>query len=134
MKIPVARALTLGLSVALAVGTAVYAQHAYTPADLEEGGRLFRANCSNCHGADGNGQLGAPLTTGKFKRASNEDEAARLVRAGIASVGMPAFNNISELQAGAILSFLRTSAATVATPDAPVTLGDAARGKAIFEG
>jgi mono/diheme cytochrome c family protein len=47
---------------------------------------------------------------------------------------MPAFNNISELQAGAILSFLRTSAATVATPDAPVTLGDATRGRAIFEG
>ena len=34
---------------------ALFAQHGYTAADVESGGRLYRTNCSSCHGVDGTG-------------------------------------------------------------------------------
>ena len=29
--------------------------HGYTPADIENGGLLYQANCTACHGPDGDG-------------------------------------------------------------------------------
>ena len=37
------------------------AQHSYTPADIAEGGRLFRANCVLCHGPEGDQVPGIDL-------------------------------------------------------------------------
>ena len=37
----------------LVVAGSLWAQHSYTPADVEEGGKLFRADCVGCHGATG---------------------------------------------------------------------------------
>ena len=43
------------------------AQHDYTPADVEDGGRLFRANCANCHGPDGDAIPLIDLGRGRFR-------------------------------------------------------------------
>ena len=41
------------LSLLLALPAVLLAQHAFTPADIEEGGWLFRTNCVLCHGPEG---------------------------------------------------------------------------------
>ncbi len=46
--------------------TVVYAQHE-TASDIEDGGRVFRQSCANCHGPDGNEIPGIDLGRGVFK-------------------------------------------------------------------
>ncbi len=117
-------------AVALTAG-ALLAQHGYTPADIEEGQRLYGANCAQCHGPDGDALPGADLAHGKFRRASSDDELIQIVQKGIPGGAMPP-NAINDLQAGAIVAYLR-SVASKAAPGASIS-GDAPRGKAIFEG
>jgi len=111
-------------------GGALLAQHAYTPGDVEEGGKLFRANCVLCHGPEGDLVPGVDLGHGKFRRASTEDGLIRIIQNGIPGTAMPP-NNIQDFQAEIILAYLRT----VASAGHGVSgNGDAARGKALFEG
>src|SRR5262245_31000655 len=61
-------ALTLA---ALMLAAPVRAQgHGYTPADIENGGLLYQANCTACHGPDGDGVPGINLGSGKFRRGT----------------------------------------------------------------
>lgn len=115
--------------VSLAAGT-VSAQHEYPATDVENGGRLFLASCAGCHGPDGDGVAGVDLGRGQFRRASSDEDLIRIIRTGIPNTGMPP-NNISEVNAGNIVAYLRTIAAETRSTSAP---GDARRGQAIFEG
>ncbi len=60
--------MRLSLLLLLAAG-ALFAQHTYTAADIEDGGRIYRANCTKCHGPDGNALPNADLSRGTFRRA-----------------------------------------------------------------
>jgi putative heme-binding domain-containing protein len=115
--------------VVLSTGTLV-AQHSYTPADIEEGGRLFRTNCSGCHGQNGDLVPGVALMNGQFRRASTDDQLVEIIRTGIAGTPMPA-GNYTEFQAGTIVAYLRLAAAG---SGGALASGDAARGQAVFEG
>jgi mono/diheme cytochrome c family protein len=44
------------------------AQHTYTPADIQEGGRLFRVNCVLCHGPEGDQVAGIDLGHARFRQ------------------------------------------------------------------
>ena len=127
-------ALTKGsgrsLVLVLCLGIPLAAQHSFTPADVEDGGKLFRDNCVACHGPEGNLVDGVDLGHGKFRRGSTEDEVIRIMQDGIPGTAMPP-NKLTDFQAGTILAYLR-EAATSGRTAAPN--GDAARGKAIFEG
>jgi putative heme-binding domain-containing protein len=105
-------------------------QHEYPATDVENGGRLFLASCAACHGPDGDGVAGVDLGRGQFRRASTDEDLVRIIRTGIPNTGMPP-NNISEVNAGNIVAYLRTIAAETRSTSAP---GDAVRGQAIFEG
>jgi hypothetical protein len=106
---------------AIACGT-LFGQHSFTVIDVEDGGRLYRANCTICHGAEGNGVSGIDLAHNKFRRAKDDDDIAAIIRTGIASTAM-APNNFSDFQALTIVAYLRSiAAATDAT-----TSGHAAR-------
>src|SRR5215469_6327261 len=105
------------------------AQHTYTPNDVEDGGRLYRGSCVGCHGPDGNLVPGIDLAHGKLRHASNDDQMAAIIRTGIAGTAMPP-NNFTEFQAGTIIAYLHS----IANAGGGATAGDAARGKAIFEG
>jgi mono/diheme cytochrome c family protein len=132
------------LAAILVVGATVLSQHSYTPAEIEEGGRLFRTNCVICHGVNGNTIARAALGSGTFQRAKTDEDAARLIRTGIADAGMPPFEgSLTEPQAGMIAAYLRslasatvgaTSPAPGVTTDIAVLIGDAVRGKSVFEG
>jgi len=120
--------------VALVVGCAAIAlsaQHSYSPADIEDGGRLYQATCARCHGPDGDGISGVNLGRGQFRRVTTDDDIARTIISGIAGTGMPP-NNFSAQEAGTIVAYLRSMATAASQPSGPQ--GDAARGQAIFEG
>ena len=105
------------------------AQHSYSPADIEDGGKLFRANCIACHGSQGNLVEGVDLGHGKFRRAATEEGVIRIIQDGIPGTAMPP-HNFSDFQAGTILAYLRE----YANEGRSKITGDATRGKAIFEG
>jgi putative heme-binding domain-containing protein len=107
------------------------AQHAYTPADIEAGGRLYQSTCVGCHGPDGDLVAGVGLASGQFRRASSDDELVRIVIGGISGTPMPP-SKFSEAEAGTIVAYLR-SMATSGSADT-TTVGDAARGRTIVEG
>jgi len=123
----------IGACSLILIAGALYAQHSYTPADVEDGGRLFRGNCVGCHGADGNLVPGVDLAHGKFRRASTDDDLTKIIRAGIPGTPMPP-GNYTEFQASTIVAYLRSLAATGQGSGGTGIAGDAARGKVLFTG
>jgi putative heme-binding domain-containing protein len=106
------------------------AQHNYTPADIENGGRLFRADCIACHGADGDMVEGVDLGHARFRRATSDDALITIIQKGIAGTAMPP-HNFSDFEAGSILAYLRDMATTGRSTSGK---GDPAHGKILFEG
>jgi cytochrome c oxidase cbb3-type subunit III len=109
---------------------ALLAQHEYAATDIENGGRTYTNNCVYCHGPEGDQIPGINLLQGKFRRTLSDDDIARIIREGIPGTGMPA-QNMNEGNARTIVAYLRSAAAV---PANTIAGGDAARGKAIFEG
>jgi len=120
----------LSLSCFLVIPAVLPAQHTYTPADIQEGGRLFRVNCVLCHGPEGDQVPGIDLGHGRFRQTYSESALIKIIQNGIAGTGMPP-NNLQDFQAEIVVAYLRS----LATSGRTVTgNGDAARGKALFEG
>ena len=83
--------------------------HGYTPADIENGGLLYQANCTACHGPDGDGVPSINLGSGKFRRGTTDDEIVKIILGGIPGTAMPP-SSFSEGQAGTIVAYLRSLA------------------------
>jgi mono/diheme cytochrome c family protein len=105
------------------------AQHE-TASDIEDGGRVFRQSCANCHGPDGNEIPGIDLGRGVFKTAKTDEDLVRIIQKGVPGTPMPA-TNMSDEQAKRVVAYLRSTAATKTSATA---VGDAARGKGLFDG
>jgi putative heme-binding domain-containing protein len=102
----------------------------YAPADIQHGARLYAAQCAVCHGATGDTVAGVDLGNGRFKRAQTDGDLLGIIVAGVPGTAMPPFSfNPPELTA--ILAYLRNMRDVDVTR---VPVGDAARGKALFEG
>jgi putative heme-binding domain-containing protein len=112
----------------LAAAAVVAGQHNFTPAEVENGGRLYQSTCAGCHGINGEQVPGTALRSGKFRRGATDDEIVRIIRTGVPGTAMPP-NAVSENEAAMIVAWLRGSATAVATGPK----GDAARGKTLFE-
>ena len=110
-----------------------FAQHEYTQSEIEAGRQQYANNCTRCHGPDGDNVANADIGHGKFRRASTDEDLARLIRNGIPNTAMAAMNNISEPNSQAIVAYLR-SMATTAAAVAALPPGNAGRGKTLFEG
>jgi putative heme-binding domain-containing protein len=110
-------------------------EHSYTPADIENGARLYQSSCAGCHGLSGDSVPGVELGRGQFRRASSDPELVAIIRTGIPGTTMPP-SGFSEAQASTIVAYLR-SMAPPSRPGAPggdVVSGDATRGKSLFDG
>ncbi|HEX5107118.1 MAG TPA: c-type cytochrome [Vicinamibacterales bacterium] len=123
-------ALSLGLAVAVASRPVVFAQHE-TAADLLDGERAYGASCLTCHGPDGNLIAGIDFSRGQLRRQYSDDDLVRIIRTGIPNSPMPATNMTVE-QASKIVAYLRSLPTTKRT--AAAVVGDAARGKAVYDG
>ena len=115
----------------LLLAGALFAQHGYTPADVESGGRLYRSNCAACHGPNGDSQPGVDLGHGKFKRANSDEEVAAIITKGIPGTAMPP-GNFSESAALTVVAYLRSLAS--ATNVVTVANGNGDAGRSGFEG
>ena len=114
-------------------------QHGYTDAQIAEGRTLYQANCGRCHNNDGAGVVGVELFK-QFRRATTDDDAAKLIQAGIPGTSMPP-HRFSTPQALSVVAFLRSmvgvtpGAAAITTGRRSSGLaGDAARGRTLFAG
>ncbi len=114
----------------LATGT-LLAQRSYSPGDVADGQQLFLANCSACHGPEGDAIPGVDLGHGKFRRASSDQDLMNIILKGIPGTGMPP-NNFTNFQASTIVAYLRDLGESSSRAALPA--GDPAQGKAIFEG
>jgi putative heme-binding domain-containing protein len=98
------------------------------PGPPPDGEQLYFANCTECHGPEGDAVPDVDLGHGRFRRATTDPELVGIVLRGIPNTGMPP-NNFSEAQAAAIVRFLRAKASRAA-----MSAGNAANGRAIFMG
>jgi putative heme-binding domain-containing protein len=104
-------------------------QHGNSAEDIENGARLYRANCASCHGPDGDAIPGVDLRRGKFKRAVTDDDLYRIISEGIPGTPMTA-TSMFPSQVLATIAYLRSLAKAPATRAA----GDPTRGRALFAG
>jgi putative heme-binding domain-containing protein len=127
------------LTVLVSTGTPHAQQHGYTDAQITEGRTLYQANCGRCHNNDGAGVVGVELFK-QFRRATTDDDIAKLIQTGIAGTSMPS-HRFSTPQALSVVAFLRSMVG--ATPGAAAITtgrrssglaGDAVRGKTLFAG
>jgi putative heme-binding domain-containing protein len=111
----------------------LFAQHSYTAADIEDGGRLYRVHCVNCHGPDGNALPNADLSKGKFRRAPNgtESELITIMEKGIPGTAMPPNESINDFQAATVVAYLHSFADNPSHRSG--LAGDSARGKELFD-
>ena len=102
----------------------------FTPADIAYGARLYDAQCTTCHGANGDGVGGVDLRSGKFRNGGTDQDLVRVITNGVPGTGMQAFRFDSAEIAG-IIGFLRNMNAF---DRGSVKAGDTGRGRATFEG
>jgi len=98
------------------------------PGPPPNGEQLYKENCVECHGLEGDAVPDVDLGHGRFRRATTDPELVGIVLRGIPNTAMPP-NNFSEAQASAIVQYLRAKASRAAA-----TAGNAAAGQAIFTG
>jgi putative heme-binding domain-containing protein len=122
--------MRFALPAAILMTAVLGAQHSYTRAEIENGARLYQASCATCHGPNGDTVRGVTLLTGQFRRATTDDEVARIVQRGIPGTAMPPAS-YSDAEAGMIVAYLR-SAAAGEKPTAAA--GDVTRGRELFAG
>ena len=101
----------------------------YPDADIAYGATLYKEKCVTCHGTQGDAIGGVNLRSGTFRNAVIDRDLDRFIRTG-SPAGMPAFRLDNAEMAG-IIAYLRNMNYF---DTAAVKTGDAARGRAIFDG
>lgn len=92
-----------------------------TAESLAQGGELYTANCSRCHGPEGQGTQRAPALNVKSFLSDTVDAAIQqIVTLGVPGTAMPAWGDrLSEAEIMALVGFIRSwepDAPEVATP------------------
>lgn len=92
--------------------TALETENPYTSrVDVGMGGRLFRAECSSCHGlnATGSEEGGGPdLTTGRFQHASSDSGLYRVIREGVKGTSMRGLRRVADQSIWQLVTYLRS--------------------------
>jgi putative heme-binding domain-containing protein len=115
--------------VGLALGQAQHPGE-YAPADIAYGSRLYDAQCTTCHGANGDGVGGVDLRSGRFRNAVTDQDLTRVITTGVPGTGMQAFK-LDPSEITGIVAYLRNMNSF---DRGSVKAGDTARGRAIFDG
>jgi putative heme-binding domain-containing protein len=98
--------------------------------DEDGGARVYAAACADCHGEDGDLVPGMDLGRGRFGRPLTDNELAALILNGIPNTAMGPLD-LDEEEIEQVVAYLRENARA---REEPALAGDAARGRALFEG
>ena len=120
--------LTFGIGISSSWAQAPVTPNVGPPGPPPNGEQLYKENCVECHGLEGDAVPDVDLGHGRFRRGTTDPELVGIVLRGIPNTAMPP-NNFSEAQASAIVQFLRAKARRAAA-----SAGSPAAGQAIFTG
>jgi cytochrome c oxidase cbb3-type subunit III len=102
----------------------------YSQADIDIGARVYNTQCAQCHGPNGDQVSGIDLRRGQFRRASSDDDLARIISNGVPGTGMPPFALQPPEMIG-VIAFIRAGFDPAVRP---IKIGSAARGEPIVLG
>jgi cytochrome c oxidase cbb3-type subunit III len=102
----------------------------YSQAEIDIGARLYNAQCAQCHGPNGDQVSGVDLRRGQFRRASSDEDLARIITNGIPGTGMPPVT-LQPAELTGVIAFIRAGFDPAARP---IKIGTASRGQEIVEG
>ena len=98
-----------------------------------DGAALYKQHCSVCHGDDGRGGVGVPLSLSSFIDSVSDEYLRITIRVGRPGRIMPSFPKLSEAQVNAIVEHMRSwSKAPAVTRNTEPVKGDAKNGEALF--
>lgn len=126
-RIPIAGAV---LCLAVAASPALAQDHEeYDPADIVYGRTVYERECTICHAADGAGVAGVDLRNGPLRRATSDRRLGLVITNGIPDTGMVAIS-LDAAELAGVIAYVRN----MNYDEENVELGDAVRGKAVFDG
>ncbi len=98
-----------------------------------DGGELFHKHCAVCHGDDGKGGVGVPLSLPSFIDTVTDEYLKNTIRLGRPGRIMPAFPKLSDAQVNAIVEHMRAwSDKPAVTHNTEPVKGDAKHGAELF--
>jgi cytochrome c oxidase cbb3-type subunit 3 len=98
-----------------------------------DGATLYARNCAACHGEDGSGGIGVPLSLPSFQATVDDAYLRQTIRIGRPGRVMPAFTQLSDGEVSAIVGHLRTwHKGKPPVYDHKPIKGDAVKGAALF--
>ena len=101
-----------------------------TASGAPSGQQLYDTHCAVCHGANGDGGVGVPLSLPDFQYGITDDFLAKTIRHGRPGRIMPAFSQLSDSEINALVKHVRQWAPgkPIAPPNKKIT-GDLVHGK-----
>jgi len=100
-----------------------------------DGARLYQDKCEACHGQQGRGGVGIPLSLPAFQRDVSDEFLKKTIQLGRPGRVMPAFPFLSDAQLSALVKTLRSFVEKPLQPvKTPANIaGDAARGGKLYQ-
>ena len=116
----VTHALSASISVLtlafLLAASAARAQGPYSADDVKAGGVLFGGLCVTCHGFNGTGGAGPPLTRPKLLNAPDDAALRVVISDGIPDRGMPRVRRTTPDELRQLMAYVRSLGATTQAP------------------
>jgi putative heme-binding domain-containing protein len=100
-----------------------------TPADIEQGKKLYAGRCAGCHGPAGDGGKGANLATPVLPRGGTDLALYKVIRYGLPDTEMPS-HNMTQREIWQMSAFVRT----LGRAGEGSIRGDAKKGAALVRG
>ncbi len=98
-----------------------------------DGAALYHQYCAVCHGDDGKGGVGVPLSLSSFINSVSDEYLKTTIRLGRPGRIMPSFPKLSDAQINALVEHMRAwSDAPVVTHNTEPVKGDVKHGEALF--
>ena len=113
---------------ALCLASPALAQGSYSADDVKAGGVMFGQLCVTCHGFNGTGGAGPPLTRPKLLNAPDDAALRAVISEGIPDRGMPRVRRTTPDELRQLVAYVRSLGATTPVP----VKGNPAKGAQIY--